>query len=118
MGILESSRCPSRMRNRRYRIPSFQPGSVIRTRQWQDILCAEGGDLMDRKSCIVIGAGLSGLAAAYELTKARWRVIVLEARDRTGGRVRTFRFPEAPHLYCELGGEWVGRGHKHMKALC
>jgi monoamine oxidase len=73
---------------------------------------------MDRKSCIVIGAGLSGLAAAYELTKARWRVIVLEARDRTGGRVRTFRFPEAPHLYCELGGEWVGRGHKHMKALC
>ena len=73
---------------------------------------------MERKSCIVIGAGLSGLAAAYELTKADWRVIVLEARERTGGRVFTFRFPEAPHLYCELGGEWVGNGHKNMKALC
>jgi monoamine oxidase len=73
---------------------------------------------MDRNSCIVIGAGLSGLAAAYELTKARWRVTVLEARERTGGRVLTFRFPNAPHLYCELGGEWIGRGHKHMKALC
>jgi monoamine oxidase len=74
---------------------------------------------MDRKSCIVIGAGLSGLAAAYELTKARWKVTVLEARGRTGGRVLTFRFRDhAPDLYCELGGEWIGRGHKHMKALC
>lgn len=74
---------------------------------------------MDRKSCIVIGAGLSGLSAAYELTKARWKVTVLEAQGRTGGRVLTFRFKDhAPDLYCELGGEWIGRGHKHMKALC
>src|ERR1022692_3126926 len=78
----------------------------------------KGVVLMDRKSCIVIGAGLSGLAAAYELTKARWKVTVLEARERTGGRVLTFRFRDAPHLYCELGGEWIGRGLKHMKALC
>ena len=73
---------------------------------------------MDQKSCIVIGAGLSGLAAAYELTKARWKVTVLEARERTGGRVLTFRFRAAPHLYCELGGEWIGRGHRQMKTLC
>jgi monoamine oxidase len=80
---------------------------------------ANGMVQMNPRSCIVIGAGLSGLAAAYELTKARWEVTVLEARERTGGRVLTFRFlDDAPDLYCELGGEWIGRGHKHMKALC
>jgi monoamine oxidase len=60
------------------------------------------------KHCIVIGAGLAGLAAAYKLTKKNWKVTVLEARNRVGGRVFTFKFHEAPGLYCELGGEWVG----------
>ena len=76
---------------------------------------------MEKRSCIVIGAGLSGLAAAYALAKERWKVTVLEARDRIGGRVFTHSFegyPAARHLYCELGGEWIGRGHKRMKAFC
>jgi monoamine oxidase len=76
---------------------------------------------MERRSCIVIGAGLSGLAAAHILTKERWKVTVLDARDRIDGRVFAHRFEDyeaARHLYCELGGEWIGRGHKQMKALC
>jgi monoamine oxidase len=76
---------------------------------------------METRSCIVVGAGLSGLAAAYALAKAHWKVTVLDARDRIGGRVFTYHFedhPSARHLYCELGGEWIGRGHKRMKALC
>ncbi|MGH9747964.1 MAG: flavin monoamine oxidase family protein [Candidatus Acidiferrales bacterium] len=70
------------------------------------------------KSCIVIGAGLSGLAAAYELTKHKWKVTVLEAQDFTNGRVYSFRFKKAPGLVCELGGEWIGDGHEAMLALC
>jgi monoamine oxidase len=76
---------------------------------------------MEKRSCIIIGAGLSGLAAARALTQEGWKVTVLEARDRIGGRVLTFRFDQqkgARHLYCELGGEWIGRGHRRMKALC
>jgi monoamine oxidase len=76
---------------------------------------------MENRSCVVIGAGLSGLAAARVLAKERWKVTVLDARDRIGGRVFTYRFEDyetARHLYCELGGEWIGRGHKRMKALC
>ncbi|HCX31284.1 MAG TPA: FAD-dependent oxidoreductase, partial [Blastocatellia bacterium] len=69
-------------------------------------------------SCIVIGAGLSGLAAAHVLKQARWDVIVLEARERIGGRVFSFGFKENPELICELGGEWVGDSHERMKALC
>ena len=38
-------------------------------------------------TCVVIGAGLSGLAAANVLKQGGWNVIVLEARERIGGRV-------------------------------
>jgi monoamine oxidase len=42
------------------------------------------GERMPR--AVVIGAGLAGLAAARDLEAAGWRVVVLEARDRIGGR--------------------------------
>ena len=51
---------------------------------------------------IVIGAGMAGLCAALELKEAGCEVLVLEARNRAGGRVRTRRdFPEG--LYIEEG---------------
>jgi monoamine oxidase len=69
-------------------------------------------------SCVVIGAGLSGLAAAYALRRAGWRVTVLEARGRRGGRILSYSFKENPQLVCELGGEWVGASHERVQALC
>jgi len=69
-------------------------------------------------SCVVIGAGLSGLAAAYTLTNAGWKVQVVEGRNRIGGRVLTHRMPESPGLICELGAEWVGASHERIHDLC
>ena len=46
------------------------------------------------KSVVVLGAGIAGLVAAYELRKAGYSVTVLEARDRFGGRVWTMRGTE------------------------
>jgi len=69
------------------------------------------------KKCVVIGAGFAGLAAAYKLKNAGWDVIVLEARNRIGGRVFSHKF-ENTDLICELGAEWVGESHERLKALC
>ena len=74
--------------------------------------------LRRRHRCVVIGAGLAGLAAAQRLRQADWDVVVLDARNRIGGRVWSYRFPEAPDLVCELGGEWVGASHERIQALC
>jgi monoamine oxidase len=63
---------------------------------------------------VVVGAGLAGLAAAYELRQRGWDVTVLEARDRVGGRVRTVRsFTE--HQLGEAGGEFIDTSHTAMR---
>ncbi|GAA3047948.1 flavin monoamine oxidase family protein [Streptomyces glomeratus] len=58
---------------------------------------------------IVLGAGLAGLAAARDLAAAGTDVLVLEARDRVGGRVEQTRTADGRTV--QLGGEVVGRGH-------
>ncbi|MGD1948825.1 MAG: flavin monoamine oxidase family protein [Leptolyngbyaceae cyanobacterium] len=64
---------------------------------------------------IVVGAGLAGLVAAYELQKVGWRVTVLEARDRIGGRVMTVRSPFAANQYAEGGGEYIDGVQVHRQ---
>jgi monoamine oxidase len=55
---------------------------------------------------LVIGAGAAGLAAAAELAAAKRSVLVLEARDRVGGRIWTHHEPGLP-VPVELGAEFV-----------
>jgi monoamine oxidase len=59
---------------------------------------------------VVIGAGFSGLAAAYELQRAGYEVTVVEARNRVGGRVLSFS-DLVPGKNVEGGGELIGSNH-------
>ena len=52
---------------------------------------------------VIIGAGMAGLAAAWELEAAGHQVEILEARDRVGGRVHTLRDPFSGDLHAESG---------------
>lgn len=62
----------------------------------------------------VVGAGIAGLVAASELVAAGQDVIVLEARDRVGGRVLNTEIGGEPN---ELGGQWVAPYQAEMHAL-
>src|SRR5690606_24301734 len=68
------------------------------------------------KTAVCIGAGFAGLAATYRLKQNGWDVIVLESRNRIGGRVFSHRFHQNHTI--ELGAEWVGASHTRMIELC
>lgn len=61
---------------------------------------------------VVVGAGLAGLSAARELNRRGIDVVVVEARDRVGGR--TLNEPIGGGEIVELGGQWIGAGHDHL----
>jgi monoamine oxidase len=61
---------------------------------------------MGEKSVLIVGAGAAGLAAAERLSKDGVEVTILEARDRTGGRMHTVR-AQGTNLPIELGAEFV-----------
>lgn len=64
---------------------------------------------------VVVGAGLAGLTAARELSAQGHSVVVLEARDRVGGRVLNGALADGTVV--ELGGEWVGPTQDRLGAL-
>ncbi len=59
----------------------------------------------DAVDVVIVGAGFAGLVAARDLGQRGYREVVLEARDRVGGRAWCRDFPEAGRAV-ELGGTW------------
>lgn len=64
---------------------------------------------------IVIGAGYAGLTASRLLKEAGKNVLLLEARDRVGGRIHTHYIDN--QLYVDLGGQWIGPTQDRIYAL-
>ena len=82
---------------------------------------------------VILGAGLSGLAAAWEMSRAGWECTVLEASERPGGRSLTVRggdvlteegmrqevcFDPEDHLYANLGPARIPYHHRTVLGYC
>lgn len=70
---------------------------------------------MTTTETLIIGAGLTGLTTAYELHKAGKPFLLIEARDRIGGRILTSRRDDGAAL--ELGATWLGKKHQELIGL-
>ena len=70
---------------------------------------------MESVDVVVVGAGLAGLTAARRLRQEGRSVVVLEARDRVGGRTLNHTFADGTIV--ELGGQWVGPTQDRVLAL-
>ena len=64
---------------------------------------------------VIVGAGLAGLAAARDVTAGGASAIVLEARDRVGGRLLNEDVGDGQVV--EVGGQWIGPGQERVAAL-
>ena len=63
---------------------------------------------------VIIGAGLAGLSAAEPLVRAGYNVIVVEGRDRVGGRVKTIKIADTE---VDAGATWIGPHHTAVREL-
>ena len=85
------------------------------------------------KTVAIIGAGIAGMVAAWELSRAGYRCVVLEARNRPGGRNWTLRggdlvvetdsfqqvsWDKAPHLYFNPGPGRIPYHHQGILSYC
>ena len=68
-----------------------------------------------RTDVVVIGAGLSGMKAAMMLREQGYKVVVLEADSRVGGRVETVETADGP---IDVGASQVGRGYARVLDMC
>jgi monoamine oxidase len=71
----------------------------------------------DSVDVVVVGAGLAGLVTARDVAAAGFDVLVLEARDRVGGRLLNAPLPGAHGEIVEAGGQWVGPGQDRIAGL-
>ena len=86
-----------------------------------------------RKTAVVLGGGIGGLSAAWELTKAGYDVTVLEASHRPGGRIFTVRhgtlideignvqyceWDDEPHMYFNAGAARIPSTHRTVLNYC
>ncbi|MFK7863088.1 MAG: flavin monoamine oxidase family protein [Pseudohongiellaceae bacterium] len=87
----------------------------------------------NRPTVVILGAGISGLTVAYELDKAGYNCVILEAAPKAGGRCMTVRsgdlidevgnpqiceFDDEPHMYFNAGPARIPSTHRNLLKYC
>lgn len=69
----------------------------------------------------IVGAGLAGLAAAKDIVAAtataNFNIVILEARDRVGGRTQTVEIASLNNNVIDVGAQWIGATHRELLSL-
>ena len=112
---------------------SMQALGLVSTEVTHEVLADLPRGSGEGKSVAILGAGIAGMTAAYELSKAGYRCTILEAADRAGGRNLTARagdvvgeadsrqrvnFSEGDHLYANLGPARIPYHHRTILGYC
>ncbi|GKT40294.1 putative formaldehyde dehydrogenase AdhA [Colletotrichum spaethianum] len=75
--------------------------------------------LVAEKDVIIVGGGFSGVMAAYDVSQAGYKTLLLEARHRIGGRSQTQALQSAPEKTVEMGATWINKiTQPFIYALC
>ena len=86
-----------------------------------DMNTSQGNQTDSRFPVVIIGSGISGLAAAWQLQSAGLKVVLLEARDRIGGRVLTLDNQRTAdgglRAQCDMGPSWFWQGQPMIASL-
>lgn len=70
-----------------------------------------------RRNVVIVGGGLAGLNAAYQLGKCGIRAQIFEARTRVGGRIRSVKGAVSDGIVSDLGAELVNTDHDDLRAI-
>lgn len=108
------SKSPRWTRRRFVKSAALASGSAIAARTLAHPELAWGNQ---RPRIAIVGGGIAGLNAAYQLKKAGLQATVYEASNRLGGRMQSATGAIAPGLVSELGGQLINTDHADMLAL-
>ncbi|MFG6098917.1 FAD-dependent oxidoreductase [Leptothoe sp. ISB3NOV94-8A] len=95
---------------------AFGGGTMLATgsQGFRNVVLAQ---VVNPPKIVIVGAGLAGLNAAYQLKKAGHRATIYEASNRVGGRMYTVHDAIGENAWVNLGAEYINSDHEDMIAL-
>ena len=87
---------------------------TVGSQAWRSSLLAQE---INAPKIAIVGAGIAGLNAAYQLKKAGYRATIYEASNRVGGRMYTVHDAVGDNTWVNLGAEYINSDHDDMIAL-